>query len=270
MSNKEYSFATGNTKAVGASPAPWLLKLREIWILFRIQFAEVRDEWVWIVLMASMFPFTTLLFLKYFSPVQTPEVMVRIITGNMVFALTIMGVNVLGQVIAEQKKQGHFLYYAALPVSKLNFVFALFVRGLLTCIPSVVILAVLGQWIYGLTFVYSIGMIPVFLISLLACVGMGTMIGFLSPSPQLASLLAQSLMMVINFLTPVLVTVEMLPAVLQKTAYLFPTTYVAEAFRIIVTDGWTMDVARNMLILTGFIGICLYLLARKMDWRIDG
>lgn len=270
MSNKTYQAAVENTGVSIVTESPWLLKLREIWILFRIQYAEVRDEWIWIVVMASMFPFTTLLFLKFFSPEQTPDVMIRIITGNMVFAVTIMGVNVMGQIIADQKKQGHFTYYASLPVSKLNFLFALFGRGFLTCIPSVVILALLGQWVYGLTFHYSVGMIPVFIVSLLACIGAGAMIGFLSPSPQVASLLAQTIMMFINFLTPVLVTMEMLPRLLQKTAYLFPTTYVAEAFRIMAQSGWNGVVARNMLILCGFILVSFYLLALRMDWRIEG
>jgi ABC-2 type transport system permease protein len=270
MSNKTYELATEMPEVMYPEPALWLQKLREVWILFRIQFAEVRNEWIWVVLMASMFPFSTLLFLKFFSPSQTSEVMIRIITGNMVFAVTIMGINVMGQVISQQKEQGHFTYYATLPIAKLNFIMALFVRGFLTCAPSVIILALLGQWVYGLSFHYSIGMIPVFVISLLACIGLGAIIGFLSPSQQLANMLCQTLLMFINFLTPVMVTMEMLPTVLQKVAFLFPTTYVAEAFRVIAVDGWTADVSRNILILLVYILVCFTVLARKIDWRVDG
>ncbi|MDW7683697.1 MAG: ABC transporter permease [Bacillota bacterium] len=270
MSNRTYGVSVNSVSGgVVSLPRVFSGLLREIWLLFRIQFAEVRDEWIWVVLMASMFPFSTLLFLKYFTPVQTPEVMVRIITGNMVFALTIMGINVMGQVLAEQKKQGHFIYYASLPVSKLNFILALFVRGLLTCVPSVIILALLGQWVYGLQFQYSLVMIPVFFISLLACIGLGAMIGFLSPSLQLANILCQTLLMFINFLTPVMVQIEMLPTLLQKTAWIFPTTYVAQAFRVVVVDGWTADVSRSMFVLSLFVVASLFILIKKIDWRID-
>jgi hypothetical protein len=54
----------------GAEPEHALLNrsarryMVELTILFRIQFAIIRDSWAWVLLMASMFPFMTLLFLK--------------------------------------------------------------------------------------------------------------------------------------------------------------------------------------------------------------
>lgn len=47
MSNKVYEL-TVNEGAYIATEAPGKLvrTLREIWLMFRIQFAEVRDEWV--------------------------------------------------------------------------------------------------------------------------------------------------------------------------------------------------------------------------------
>ncbi|HEX7065876.1 MAG TPA: hypothetical protein VF199_12475, partial [Bacillales bacterium] len=52
-------------------------KFVEIWILFRIQFAEIRNSWIWVIGLASMFPFTTLLFLKFYTVNPTPEMMMR-------------------------------------------------------------------------------------------------------------------------------------------------------------------------------------------------
>ena len=244
-------------------------KIIEVWLLFRIQFADIRDSWVWVFLMASMFPFTTLLFLKFYTTNPTDEVMIRIITGNMVFAIIVMGINSLAQTISWEKHQGHFIFYASLPISKLNFVLAVFLRGFMTSFPSVIILAVIGQFAYHIHFHYSFGMIPVLLLSVLACSGVGTAIGFLSPNHQVTNMLAQVLMMVISFLSPVMVTSEMLPKVLQWVSYIFPTTYVADAFRQLFLIGWTHDVTIDFIILIGYTILSFAIILKMAQWRAD-
>ena len=104
-------------------------RITEWLILARIQFTIIREAWVWIFIMACMFPLTTSLFLKFFTVDPTPAVMTRIITGNMLFGLIVMGLNSMAQEISYQKHQGHFTYYSSLPIAKVNFIFAnLFAR----------------------------------------------------------------------------------------------------------------------------------------------
>ncbi|HEX6922904.1 MAG TPA: ABC transporter permease [Bacillales bacterium] len=244
-------------------------KLVEIWILFRIQFAEIRNSWIWVIGLASMFPFTTLLFLKFYTVNPTPEMMMRIITGNMVFAIIVMGINAMAQEISFQKHQGHFMFYASLPIAKLNFVFAVFIRGFMMSFPSVVILAVIGQLVYGIQFHYSLGMIPVLLLAVFSCAGIGTALGFVSPNHQFTNLLSQTLLMVISFLSPVMVTMDMLPKVLQWMAYIFPTTYVAQAFRELFLSGWSADVTQNVLILIGYVILSFFIILRTVKWRVE-
>ncbi|HEU5139133.1 MAG TPA: ABC transporter permease [Bacillales bacterium] len=244
-------------------------KLVEIWILFRIQFAEIRDSWMWVIGLASMFPFTTLLFLKFYTVNPTPEMMMRMITGNMVFAIIVMGINALAQEISFQKHQGHFMFYASLPIAKLNFVIAVFIRGFMTSFPSVVILAVIGQLVYGIQFHYSLGMIPVLLLAVFSCAGIGTALGFISPNHQFTNMFAQTLLMVISFLSPVMVTMDMLPKVLQWVAYIFPTTYVAAAFRELFLSGWSPDVTRNVLILAGYVILSFFVILKTVQWRVE-
>ncbi|HET7627948.1 MAG TPA: ABC transporter permease [Bacillales bacterium] len=243
--------------------------LTQIWLLFRIQFAEIRDSWLWVIGLASMFPFSTLLFLKFYTVDPTPETMMRIITGNMVFAIVVMAINALSQDISWQKHQGHFVFYASLPIYKLNFIFAVFMRGLMMSFPSVIILAIIGQLVYHIEFHYSLGMIPVLLLSVLSCAGIGTAIGFLSPNHQFTNMLSQTLLMFISFLSPVMVTMSMLPKFLQWTAYLFPTTYVAEAFRQLALQGWTSEVTKNVLFLIGYMVLSFLVILKSVQWRVE-
>ena len=252
-----------------SSPGRAARVVEEIRILFAIQFAEVRDEWIWVVLMASIFPFTVLLFFRFFTPGATEAEVMRIITGNMVFAMVIMGVNNMAQEVARQREKGHFSFYASLPISRINFVMAIFVRGFLTCLPSVVILGGLAQVVYGVAFHYSPAMVPVFAVSLLACTAFGSLLGFLSPSPVTANIAAQFFMMFVSFMTPVLLTPEMLPDVLRIVGYVFPTTYIAAALRIVLSEGWTSEVAKYFAILVLYVCGAFYVISWKLDWRLE-
>jgi ABC-2 type transport system permease protein len=78
-------------------------------------------------------------------------------------------------------------------------------------------------------------------------------------------MLAQALMMVISFLTPIMVAMSQLPLVLQWFSYLFPTTYAAEAFRTVLSVGWTQAVTYNALVLLGFSLFSFWLITKKMS-----
>nr|WP_246042434.1 ABC transporter permease [Cohnella pontilimi] len=241
----------------------------ELGILFRIQFSIIRDSWVWVILMASMFPFMTLMFMRFFMTNPTPDMIIRSITGNMLFGVIAMGMNGMAQEISWQKHQGHFTFYAALPISKFNFVLANLIRGLISNIPSVIILAIIGQLVYGVTFHYSWGLIPVLLLSIFSIVGIGVCLGFSSPNHQLTNMLSQVLMMVVTFLTPIMMDIHQLPKVLQWFSYIFPSTYAAEALQQILLTGWTTVVTRDALILSGFSVVCYLVINKSVSWRVN-
>lgn len=243
--------------------------VNETWILFRIQFSIIRDQWAFIFILASIFPFSTLMFLNFFTVNPTEEMIIQIITGNMLFGLIIMGMNVMAQDISSQKHQGHFTFYASLPIAKVNFVLANLFRGILMSFPSFFILSFVGQWVYGIQFQLSIGIIPVTFLTIMSVVGIGVFLGFWSPNLQLTNLLVQALMMLVGFMTPVMVQMSQLPVLLQWVSYIFPTTYAAAALRELLLVGWTWDVTQNTLILLLFTILSYILIIKKINWRME-
>ncbi|SDM77640.1 ABC-2 type transport system permease protein [Paenibacillus sp. yr247] len=247
-------------------PGKWLTELN---VLIRIQFAIVRDSWAWIVVMATMFPLTTVLFMKFFTENPSEETLIRLIAGNLIFGIIVMGMNGMGQDISWQKHAGHFTFYASLPISKINFVLANLARGMMNTIPSFLILGAIGQWVYGIQFQYSWGMLPVIVLSIFSCVGIGVAIGFWSPNHQLTNMLVQALMMVVTFLSPVLVEMSRLPIPLQWFSYLLPSTYAADAMSIVFLQGWTKDVLADCIVLVGY-GLATFAMINKLvKWRMN-
>ncbi|WP_051314759.1 ABC transporter permease [Alteribacter aurantiacus] len=244
--------------------------IAEVWILFRIQFSIIREQWPLIFILASIFPFATLMFLHFFTINPTEAMIIRIITGNMLFALIIMGMNVMAQEISFQKHQGHFTFYASLPIEKVNFIFANLLRGMIVSFPSFFIMAFVGQWVYGITFSFSFWLIPFVTLTILSVVGLGVFLGFWSPNMQLTNLLVQGLMMIISFMTPVLVEMSQLPIVLQWFSYLVPTTYAAAGLRDLLAVGFTYSVGQNMLMLLLYTLVSYTLILKKIHWRKEG
>lgn len=241
--------------------------LTELSILIRIQFSIVRDSWVWVLIMATLFPLTTLLFMRFFISSPDPGTIARIISGNMIFGVIVMGLNGLGQEISWQKHQGHFTFYAALPISKVNFVLANLLRGIMNTLPSFLIMALIGHLIYGIRFNLSWELPLVFILSLTSIVGVGVSIGFWSPNHQLTNILTQVAMMLISFLTPVMVEMNQLPLPIQWISYGLPTTYAADALRHVLLEGWTEGVAWDCAFMLGFTLLTYVIITRTVSWR---
>lgn len=243
--------------------------LTELSILFRIQFAIIRDSWAWVLLMATMFPLTTMMFMTFFTDNPSEEMITRIIAGNLIFGVIVMGMNSMGQEISWQKHQGHFTYYASLPISKMSFVIANLLRGLMSTLPSTVILAVIGSVGYGIAFQVSWGLPVVIILSLASVVGIGVCLGFWSPNHQLTNMICQVLMMFITFLSPVMMDIQQLPLLLQWVSYLFPTTYAADAMRTVLLIGWTDGVMWNCIVLLAYSIVTLFVINKLVKWRVS-
>ncbi|WP_158438200.1 ABC transporter permease [Natranaerobius thermophilus] len=209
------------------------------------------------------------MFLNFFTDNPSSGQMAHIITGNMMFALVITGLNVVAQNISQQKHQGHFTFYASLPISKINFILANLARGAMTSLPSFCILFVIGRLVYDVDFYMTWALFPATFLIIMSVVGIGAYIGFWSPNQQLTSMLVQALMMLISFLTPVMVRIEDLPSLLQLISRLLPTTYAAETLRILLISGLTQEVLFNAAILLVFTCCFYILILNNLDWRIE-
>jgi len=241
----------------------------ELMYLLRIQYAEVRETWMWVIGLASIFPFTTLLFMKFFLESPSPDVVMRIVSGNIVFPIIIMGINGLGNHIAWSKQQGQFTFYASLPISKINFLLAFMIRGFLMSLPSVIIMSIVGHFVFHIQIQLTFGLIPMVLLSVAAPAGFGILIGFLSKNQDLTGMITNLLMVFLNFLTPVMIDIKQLPSALQTVSYLFPTTYAADGLRQLLQGTWTTSVTIDMLALILFTSLTFWIVVRKMDWRLE-
>jgi ABC-2 type transport system permease protein len=108
----------------------------------------------------------------------------------------------------------------------------------------------------------------VVLLSGYSLAGIGAAIGFYSPNGQIANIATQVVFPIFVFVAPVMVPPENLPSALRIIATVFPTTYIADAFRAAVAGDISSRVWIDLGVILGYAVVSLYLVAKKFDWRV--
>lgn len=234
-------------------------------VLSGIQFRLIREYWIWNVVMALLFPLATLAFLHSYSGAHADQLGGQIAAGNIVFALALNTVVILVQDLADQRRRGDFDYYASLPVGKLPFVLSILMRATVFALPAAIGIAVLAHLMYGTAFELTWAVLPFSFLAVLSTVGIGALLGFLMPNPQVANMATNGLLLLITFLSPVMVPSSALPAPLRLVSLALPTTYVAQGLRRLLFGIPALPI--DWLMLSLFVVGSLVAIARFVSWR---
>ena len=244
--------------------------LTDILILTWMQILLIRSSWFWTLILGAAFPLMLLLFLLFFTTGMSEQARLYILTGNIVYALTINGMLTVGQELGWQKQNRSFEFYATLPISKYTLLIALLTRSSLFSLPSVAIILIVGRFFFDLSIPLDPLLLILLILSSYVLVGFGALIGLYSPSHRVANSATQFLALIVAYLSPLMVPVENLPQFLRWTSAILPTTYVADALRLIASYGqWSVRLQTDFIILAGFVLLSFLLIRFKFDWRVE-
>lgn len=235
-----------------------------VWLL-RAELFLLREQWFWYLIQSSFVPISYLVFLWFILDRHDPMTLTFLVVGSLVTSLSFGGMLSLGQHIGFLKDYNAFDYYASLPVAKAVFIAAITTRGMLLSLPSAILIITLANLFLGLQF--SLLALGILLLAAYAMSGFGALIGFWSPTGQVASLTTQILQTIIIFFAPVYFPASVLPEWLRYLSLVWPTTHAASALQSITTGGPTETVWMSTLILLGFCVFSLVLVPLRLDWR---
>lgn len=244
--------------------------LADFLILTWIQVLSIRSSWFWVLILGTAFPLTLLLFLLFFTAGMSEQIRLYVLTGNLVYTLAINGMLAVGQELSWQKQNRGFEFYATLPISKHALLMALLTRSALFSLPSVVITLIAARLLFGLAIPFRPLLLVLLVLASYSMIGFGALIGLYSPSHRVANNATQFLALIVAYLSPLMVPVENLPQLLRWTSAVLPTTYVAEALRLIVSqEQWSAQLQTDFAILGGFVLLSFLLIQLKFDWRVE-
>ncbi|HZW48587.1 MAG TPA: ABC transporter permease [Bacillota bacterium] len=242
----------------------------EIFFIFLGRCYNLRLQWFWYVIMMSISPLSYLFFLFFYnSSSPSAELNLYAFSGSIAASAVTAAMLSLGQTIGGLREGNAMEFYATLPISKLKFIIALSLEGILFSLPSSVIVFLIGASVIG---VQSVTRLPLLLLAYFASAfslaGIGALIGFSGKTPQSVSLTTQVIQPFLVLFAPVYMPIEKLPFVLQMTSRMLPTTYAARAIRYALGFGDLKGFLIDILILTAFSIAGIWGAFRKAKWRL--
>jgi len=151
-----------------------------------------------------------------------------VVAGSTVLVVAFVALNLLAQRFGALRAARALDYYAALPIPTAAVVLGAAASYATVTVPGVVITAVTGTALYGLSFVHLWLLLPVVVVSATALAGVGAALGLAAPRAELATVAGQLAMTAVLFLA--VIPPSHLPLVLRAIRVIVPSTLAVDAF----------------------------------------
>lgn len=242
--------------------------LRQYIIVLRAQLSSYRGDWIFQTFISLIVPFALVFSAKSLIGSIDSERAIFLLGGNMAMSIAFGPTTTLITKLGWSRQSREFDYWIALPVPKLTVVIAIISMAAVFALPGLLGSYLFGSLLLGLPL--SGGWVIIFLIPLgvLPLAGVGALLGTVAPSGQAAGLINNLLLIVVGFLSPMFISPDQLPRILQITSLFVPTTYVADAFRAVLGNHFGANFALDIIVLVLCSVVCLSLAHWKMEWRI--
>lgn len=150
-----------------------------------------------------------------------------VVAGSTVLVVAFVALNLLAQRFGALRAARALDYYAALPIPTSAVVLGAAASYATVTIPGVVITALTGTAMYGLSFAHVWLLIPVVVASATALAGVGASLGLAAPRAELATVGGQLAMTAVLFLA--VIPPSHLPLVLRGIRTVVPSTLAVDA-----------------------------------------
>jgi ABC-2 type transport system permease protein len=239
--------------------------------LYLMQLANYRWTWRWQLISGLIAPVSFMFVLKTLlandPSAATSGLGAHILAGNLVMSVLLTTMGHASNRFAWLKETEGLDYYATLPIDRALMVVTVILAFVTLSIPQLAGTVLLGKMLFGLPLTPHLLSPLVIVLAALSLAGVGAGIGILAPDMPTEAVLANLAAFLMLFLSPVLIPAERLPAVLQVTSRLLPTSYAVEALRRLLVGTLDERVALDLAILAGFSIVSLYVATRRLDWR---
>lgn len=192
----------------------------------------------------------TVIGLGYMMPEIDTNSAIFLSTGAPTLALIALGLVLVPQVVVEAKTQGTFDYMWSLPVPRMAFMAADMTLWMLITLPGVVLALLVGAQRYEFTLQVTPLVVPAVLLVSLTATSIGYAIAHLSPKPELVAVFTQFIIFSLFLFSPINFPAERLPEWLADLHQFLPVKHAADAIRGSLTQIYSADLGRALLILS--------------------
>ena len=246
------------------SHTPWAVKfLRDVFSILEMKFLFLLRGWYWFLIRPLVFPLGVLFWLRVMVP-DDPIVNTRVLSGAIVFGVSLTTANMVSQQIILDRFLGRLKLLITLPVSKSAYATGVLIFSAIQAIPIVVILLAFSSLVdvdLDLTWYFF----PLIIAAVLGISGIAMIIASYAPSMEVGGIMSNLMGVVLVMVSPVFFTMEQAPLALKIVGWVSPMRYAADG--IMKSISGQGDVWVEMAVLAGSATAMMALGLWKLRWR---
>ena len=237
--------------------------LRDVLTIVEMKVLFLVRGWYWFAIRPLVFPLGVLFWLQVMVP-DDPEVGQRLLSGSVVFGMSLSTANMLAQLILQDRFLGRMKLFITMPMSKASYAVGVLAFAAVQASPVVLVLLAFAPVVdvdLDLTWAFP----PLIVITLLGVSGIALMISSYAPSPEVGGIMSNLFGVVLVMVSPVFFTMDQAPVALKILGWVSPMRYAADGLNKSIS-GQT-DVWLELLILAAFATVTMALGYRHLRWR---
>ncbi len=204
-------------------------------VVFEIQMLKMRSWWPFYIVTAIIIPIGTLYFAKWLVPPGAQDLVgTRLMTGSLVFAIGLMTVNNLAQIMLFERFNFTLKLVVTSPVHPLSYALGVIgfslVQGMATAAAVLLFAPVVGIDIH-----VGWELLPLLVLTSLSLTGLGLIIATWSPAAEIGNVMANLVGIMVTLLSPVYFPPDRLPGWLQWLTRFSPYTHAGTALDAVLS-----------------------------------
>jgi ABC-2 type transport system permease protein len=236
---------------------------RDIWSVLEMKFLFLLRGWYWYIIRPLVFPLGVLFWLRVMVP-DDPETNLRILSGAVVFGVSLSTANLLSQQILQDRFLGRLKLLITMPISKTSYAAGIMSFSAIQAAPIIVTLLAFSS-VVGVDLALTWAFFPLLAATLLGISGIALMIASYAPSLEVGGIMSNLFGVVLVLVSPVFFTMDQAPLVLQLVGWVSPMRYAADGITKSISGDSQIWV--ELIVLTGFAVVSLTLGLWKLRWR---
>ena len=244
-------------------PPRGLKLLSDVISVVQIKVLFLLRGWYWYLIRPLVFPVGVFYWLRSVAP-DDPEVVLRVMTGVIVFGVSLLTANMLAQQMIQDRFLGRLRLLITMPVSKIAYALGVLVFAMMQSAPVVALLLLFAK-LSGVEMDVTWGFFALIVPLLFSLAGVTFLIASYAPSMEIGSIMANLVGGVFVIVSPVFFTMEDAPLLLRWLGWVSPMRYAADGIEKSLSGNY--DIWLEFTVVAGFAVGTMALGLWKLKWR---
>ncbi len=219
--------------------------------------------WYWYLISAMIFPLTMFYWARAMGP-DDPEVIRRLMTGTLIFGVSIVTANNIGQQAVQDYFNGRLKLLVMMPMARAAYAFGTILYASITGAVTVVFLLAFMVFT-DVEVTISWTLVPLVTPAVLSMAGLTLFIVSFAPSQEAGGIMATMLGIVLVIVSPVYFTMEQAPNVMRWLGHVSPFRYAADG--LMKSFSGQSDIWSELAVLIAFTLVTMSLGLWRLRWR---